>query len=70
VGQFTEHITGNFTIFVIQSSYLNNSETCLAVAKEEKVLERGALSVTGRFFVITSRVSQSLPSAVWLAEVV
>ena len=33
-------------------------------------MEREALSDTGRFFVITSRVSQSPPSAVWLAEVV
>ena len=50
--------------------HIYNSETCLEEAKEEKVLERGALSVTGRFFVITSRVSPSLPSAVLLAEVV
>jgi hypothetical protein len=40
------------------------------VAKEEKVLEKEALSVIAKFFVITSRVSQSPPSAVWLAEVV
>jgi len=32
-------------------------------------LERGALSVTEKFFVITSRVSQNQPSVVWLVEV-
>ena len=40
------------------------------MVREEKVLERGALSVTERFCVITSRVSPSQLSAVWLAEVV
>jgi len=43
---------------------------CLAVAKEAKVLERGAPSVTEKFFVTTSRESRSLPSVVWLAEAV
>jgi len=33
-----------------------------------KVLAREAQSVTGRFFVITSRVSLSQPSGDWLAE--
>ena len=45
-------------------------KTCQAEEKEERVLEREALSVTGRFCVITSRVSPSPPSAVLLAEVV
>ena len=33
-----------------------------------KVLAREAQSVTGRFFVITSRASQSQPSGDWRAE--
>jgi hypothetical protein len=40
------------------------------VVKEERVSARVALSVTGKFSVITSRVSQSQPSVVLLAEVV
>ena len=42
---------------------------CLDVVKEAKVLEREALSVTGRFFVTISKVSRSPPSVDWLAEV-
>jgi hypothetical protein len=40
------------------------------VVKEEKVLEREALSVTEKCCVITSRVSPSPLSVVWLDEVV
>ena len=40
------------------------------MAKEARDSEREAPSVTGRFFVITSRVSPSPPSAVWLVVVV
>ncbi len=43
-------------------------QTCLAEAKVAKVLAREAESVTGRFFVTTSRVSLSRPSGDWLAE--
>ena len=43
---------------------------CLDVAKEVKVLEREALSVTEKFFVITSKVSQNPPSVDWRDEVV
>jgi hypothetical protein len=39
------------------------------VVKEEKVLEKEAPSVTEKYFVITSRVSQSQLSVAWLAEV-
>ena len=42
---------------------------CLDVVKEAKVLEREALSVTGKSFVTTSKVSRSPPSVDWLAEV-
>lgn len=54
----------------VTSNLLTTQSTCLDEAKEEKVLERGALSVTGKFFATTSRVSRSQPSAVLLAEVV
>jgi hypothetical protein len=40
------------------------------VEKVEKVSAREEPSVTARFFVTTSKVSQSLPSAVSLAVVV
>ena len=43
---------------------------CLVAAREERVLEREAQSVTGKSFVITSRVSPSQLSVVSLAEVV
>jgi len=54
---------------IIQHFDLSQS-TCPDVAKEERVLERVAPSVTGRCSVITSRVSLSPPSGVWLGEVV
>ena len=44
-------------------------ETCQDVVKEEKDLEKEALSVTERSFVITSRELQNPLSAVWLAVV-
>ena len=40
---------------------------CLDEEKEERDLEREALSVTERYCVITSRVSPSQPSVDWLA---
>ena len=45
-------------------------QTCLAEAREAKVLERGAPSVTGRSFVTTSKESPSQPFDVSLAVVV
>jgi hypothetical protein len=39
------------------------------VVKVARDWEREALSVTGRFSVITSKVSPSRPSVVWLVEV-
>ena len=56
-------------LLVSARSVLYLQSSCQEEAKEEKVLERGAPSVTERFFVITSRVSQSQLFAVWLAEV-
>jgi hypothetical protein len=38
------------------------------VVKEEKDSERGVPSVIEKFCVITSKVSPSLPSDVWLDE--
>ena len=49
---------------------LTEQQSCQDVVKEVKVWEKEALSVTGRFWEITSRVSQNQPSVVWLAEVV
>ena len=49
--------------------YLQKSR-CLDVVKEVKDFEREALSVIEKFFVITSKVSQNLPSVDWLEEVV
>ena len=40
------------------------------MVKVERVWERVALSVTGKFFVTTSRVLPSQLSVVWPAEVV
>jgi len=60
------HISGPRAV----SSALHTSiSTCLDVVKEAKVLEREALSVTGKSFVTTSKVSRSPPSVDWLAEV-
>ena len=68
---------GRFSVLIpeitsceVTSYLLTTQSTCQDVVKEEKVLEREALSVTGKFFVITSRVSPSQPSVVLLAEVV
>ncbi len=49
--------------------YLHKSK-CLDVAKEVKDLEREVQNVTEKFFVITSKVSQNLPSVDWREEVV
>lgn len=54
--------------FILASTVYKS--TCLVVAKEEKVLERVALSDTGRCWEITSRVLRSQLSVVSLAEVV
>ncbi len=43
-------------------------QTCLAEARAAKVLAREVQSVTGRFFVITFKVSLSQPSGDWPAE--
>ena len=48
--------------FILQS--VRNRATCLDVEKEAKVLEKEALSATGKSCVITSRVSPSQPSVV------
>ena len=56
-----------FNLSDLLPSYL---KTCPAEAREVKVLERVVPSVTGRFFVITSRASQSQQSGVWPAVVV
>lgn len=45
-------------------------EKCQEEAKAEKDWEREAPSVIEKFFVITSKESQSPPSEDWLAEVV
>ena len=52
------------------SVYTVELSTCLEEEKEERVLEKEALSVTERFFVITSRVSPSQLSVVLLVVVV
>ena len=55
------------------SSHLTCSEygsKWLVEAKEEKVLEKEAPSVTEKFYVITSKVSLNQLSVVWLAVVV
>ena len=49
--------------------YLHKSK-CLDVVKEVKDLEREVPSVTEKFFVITSKVSQNLQSVDWREEVV
>ena len=51
-------------------SFHCNQAKCLAEAREAKVLGREVPSVTEKSFVTTSKVSPSLPSAVWLAVVV
>jgi len=54
----------------IRQLYSDRTTLCLDVVREEKVLERGAPSVTEKFFVITSRVSPSPLSVVSLVVVV
>ena len=48
----------------------NEKSSCLDVAKEERDLEKEAPSVTAKSCVITSRVSPSPLSVVWLVVVV
>ena len=58
-------VFSHLSVFKLQTAL----QTCLAEAREAKVLARVALSVTGKFFVTTSRASPSLPSDVWPAVV-
>jgi polyadenylate-binding protein len=70
----TKAVTEMNGIFFCQcNSYIqlsiNRNSRCLDVEKEVKDLEKEALSVIEKFFVITSKVSPNLPSVDWLVVV-
>ena len=66
----SSHRSHNLAILHFIPKQKTHIQTCLEEEKEEKDSEREAPSVTVRSFVITSKVSPSPPSVVWLVVVV